>query len=228
MRKILIGMLFFGLLMGVEIKVGDHDLNCSYIIMKDKALARITSSMDQDFNKQTFSEGDIVFAKGNLNIGETYSLVAKAGSLSGGYKIYKLQGYGKVMRKEGKVYLIKISKSCAGVKLNSYVFPLVVEREFTVRVDPITVETPAPGGNSGKVVFIESSFKQLGEGWAVIKGAKTMGLHRGDIVMFFGLIGKVHKPKSMGVVLRTAGDYAVVETLLPIDAVRKGDLVYKK
>ncbi len=228
MRKILIGLLFFGLLMGVEVKIGNHDLNCSYIVLKDKALARIVSSMDQDFNKQTFSEGDIVFAKGNLNVGETYSLVARAGSLSGGYKIYKLQGYGKVMRKEGDLYLIKISRSCTGVKLGSHVFPLVVEREFTVKVKPITVETLAPAGKPGKVVFIESSFKQLGEGWAVIKGAKALGLHRGDIVMVFGLIDKVKKPKSTGVVLRTAGDYAVIETLLPIDAVRKGDLVYKK
>ncbi len=228
MRKIITGILFFGLLMGVEIKIGNHDLNCSYTVLKNKPLASIVSSMDEDFKKQTFSEGDMIFARGELEPGKTYSLMGEVGSLSGGYKIYKLQGYGEVLRKEGDIYIMKVTSSCTGVKIGSKVFPPLVEKEFTVNIKPITLQTTAPAGTPGKIVFIESSFKQLGEGWAVVKGARALGLQRGDTVIVFGLVDKVKKPKAMGVVLRTAGDYAVVETLLPIDAIREGDLVYKK
>ena len=228
MRKLLVGFLFLGLLGAVEIKIDNHDLNCSYIITKDKPLGKIFSSMDEDFKKQTFADGDIIFAKGNLNIGESYTIIGREASLSHGYKVYRLQGYGKVIRKEGKVFLIRVEKSCTGVRLGSFLYPLISERGFTLNLEPINEGTVAPPGPAGHVLFIESSLKQLGEGWAIVDGAKKLGLKRADIVMIFQKLGDVRKPVSLGVVLRTAGDYAVIQTLLPISAVRKGYLVYKK
>ncbi len=228
MRKLLVAFLFLGLLGAVEIKIADHDLNCSYIIIKDKPLGKIFSSMDEDFKKQTFAEGDIIFAKGELNVGESYSIVGKEASLPHGYKVYRLQGYGKVIRKEGEVFLVRIEKSCTGVRLGSRLYPLISERGFTVNIEPIDEQTVAPSGPSGKVLYIQSSLKQLGEGWAIIEGAKKLGLKRGNLITIFQKLGDVKKPVSSGVVLRTAGDFAVIQTLLPISAVRKGYLVYKK
>lgn len=217
-------------LFSMELKVGKADIGCSLLILKGIPAAKITSSMDKEFKIASFSDGSIVFVKGgNLEDGKTYLILSKRGNLSSGYFVYRMAGYGKVLRHEDEYAVMQIENACTAVRLGDYVMKFTPEEEFTVKEDPILRKDVAPSGEGFKIVYIESEFAQIGDGgWAIINGGEKNGLKKGDILVVFRSLNKVKKPISKAIVIRTTPNYSVIKVFSSIDAVLKNDLVYKK
>ena len=233
MRKLFSIFLIFGLvviLFSMELKVGKVDTECSLAVIKGVPATRIVASTDEQYKISTFGDDAILFAEGgNIKDGETYLVVSKIETLKNGYFVYRMAGYVKVLRHEANKAVVRVEKSCTGVRIGDYIMKFTPEPEFTVKEDRITREAVAPKGNSLKIVFLESEFFQLGDSaWAVIDGGEKQGLKRGDILLIFRPVEKVKKPIGKAVIIRTSKDYSVIKTFSTIDAVLKGDLVFKR
>ena len=233
MRKFLVFSFIVGFslsLFSMELKVGKADIGCSLLVQKGIPAAKITSSMDKEFKITSFSDGSIVFVKGgNLEDGKTYLIVSKRGSLPSGYFVYRMVGYGKILRHEAKYAVMQLVTTCSAVRLGDYVMEFTPEEEFTIKEEPLLRENAGPSGEGFKIVFLESEFAQVGDGgWAIIDGGEKQGLKKGDILLIFRPLNKVKKPIAKAIVLRTVPDYSVIKIFSSIDAVLLKDLVYKK
>lgn len=233
MRKFLVFSFIVGFsisLFSMELKIGKADIGCSLLVLKVIPAAKITSSMNKEFKITSFSDGSTVFVKGgNLEDGKTYLILSKRGNLSSGYFIYRMGGYGKILRHEADYAIMQIDKACTAVRLGDYVMEFTPGEEFTIKEDPLLEKDVAPSGEEFKIVYIESEFAQIGDGgWAIINGGEKKGLKRGDILVVFRPLNKVKKPISKAIIIRTTPDYSVIKVFSSIDAVLMNDLVYKK
>ncbi len=232
MRKILIlvGMLVLAFSsFAMEIKVGKTDMECSLLILKKEPRAKILSSMGKEYEMASFSDGSLVFVKGkSLKNGGVYLILSRRSKLPHGSSIYRMAGYGKVLRFESGKAVVKVEKTCTAVHIGDYLISFVPEEEFVLKVPPIKEETVAPEGPSFSIVYIESGFHQIGDGsWAVVNAGEKEGLKKGVVLSIFRELDGVKKPISKAVVIRTFNGFSVVRFFSAIDAVKKGDLAYK-
>ena len=216
----------------------DVDLYCSFFILEAIPTLKIVGG---DSARTLFSDGDIVYFKGNerdvpaegqvMTVLELGPKVAVAGRKTSLGPLAFQRGRVRVLRIENGLGTGRVEKACGSLMTGQFLVPFLEKKSVTVK-DTGLDERPWTGGAlSGRVIFLEDSAVQIATGQrALVDVGLEDGLELGKQMMVFvqGDKDQPCEPSANVVVIDLGKATATVKVLRAKAPIRAGDLVQVK
>jgi hypothetical protein len=222
----------------VTFLTSDADLYCSFFILNELPTLRIVGG---DNSRTLFSDGDLVYFKGNgrdvpaegqvMAVLELGPKVAGSGRKSSLGPLAFQRGRVRVLRIENGLGKAKVEKACGSLMTGHFLVPFLEKERVSVKDAGFDGWVCSGVALSGRVVFLEDNAVQIATGQrALIDLGREDGLELGRQLTVFVQAAKdlPYEPTANVVVIDVGKASATVKVLTAKAPVRAGDLVQVK
>jgi len=222
----------------VTFLTSDADLYCSFFILNELPTLRIVGG---DSSRTLFSDGDLVYFKGNgrdvLAEGQVMAVLELGPKVAGSGRKSSLgplafqRGRVRVLKIEKGLGLARVEKACGSLMTGHFLVPFLEKEKVSVKDAGLEGRAWTGGALSGQVVFLEDNAVQIATGQrALIDLGRDDGLELGRQLTVFvqGAKDLPFEPTANLVVIDVGKASATVKVLTVKAPVRAGDLVQVK
>ncbi len=223
--------------------IADVDLYCSLFVHEGEYPSLMISGAEKDYEKNVFSDSDIVFLNAGKNAGLEVGQIFLAVEIG-----ERLGDFGYLANRRGRVHVTfleddravaRIEKSCGRLSVGNYLVPFE-EKEALLGKDLGYETYPEEDmGPVGSIIYLERDYNQIGPGaWGIIDIGDEDGVQVGQQMTITKRIQDPHSLElradlpMMGVgslvVINTSSRTATVKVLSCSDSITTGQTVQGK